>query len=358
MIMNRKPTPIWAGVDDEQGFNKHLFECKLHQCRNCGHVQQLLAGELEGVLRSTYQSKDAQLSTPIGKGNWGSRRALQIMEQLDVGGRGSVLEIGCADGSLLEILKSMGFNNLVGIEPSIDCDHEKNGVKYIKAFADSDLDLDRKFNFIIAVCVIEHIGDVNGVMCFVHKHLDDHGEFFIEVPMHECDLQNGDPRVFVHEHIHYFTDSSLFTMFKNNGFTICEIKKVRDSYYVRGQKRRSHDNPMRHVVMYEDYDSKLDGILRRAYEIANKGKIAFHGVNNSLHNLLYWTGLSNEFALFDNDDIKSGKSYFNKRVQQPDTNNIRAIDELIVVPTVYREEIRNQYAGFGFKGSLSSLVTG
>lgn len=355
-VLDRGPTVIWTGACDNEGLSKRTFECKLFQCLHCGHVQQDATADLEKVLAETYASVNAQLSTEIGKGAWGLRRASQILDEFDIGNCRSVLEIGCANGYLLEHLKSEDCIHMVGIEPSIERSCNRGGIKYIKAFANADLDLNEKFDFVFAICVLEHIKDVKDMMRFIWKHLNNEGLIFIEVPNHQRDLESGDPKVFVHEHIHYFTEKSLSILFNNNGFKILKIKKNRDSFFVSAQKSSICIDQVGYVKIYSDYDLMLDKTLDFIKHIACDNNIAFHGVNNSLNNILEWTGLNNDFGLFDNDEIKIGKKYFGKSVLSPNLRNTKPFDCIIVIPTFYRDEIKKQYEGLGFRGKVLGVV--
>lgn len=97
----------------------------------------------------------------------------------------SILDIGCANGGLLEALSDRGFTNLTGIDPSPTCiRHIKqrgfNG--YVSEISKLNNDTIGSYNFIILSHVLEHIFDVNGAISIVNSLINYEGLIYIEVP--------------------------------------------------------------------------------------------------------------------------------------------------------------------------------
>lgn len=100
----------------------------------------------------------------------------------------------------------------------------------------------------------------------------------------------------------------------------------------------------------------LDSRLKKIETIASRDKIAFHGVNNSLNNILGWLRLKGSFGLFDNDKSKIGKMYFGKIVQSPTKDKIKDYSTIFIVPYAFFKEIKKQYEHMEFKGNIEGVV--
>lgn len=65
-VFNKPEIGIWTNSGD---CNRYDIACKctLRQCRNCGHVYQPVDDDLGNILKKIYLSKNAQVSTALGK---------------------------------------------------------------------------------------------------------------------------------------------------------------------------------------------------------------------------------------------------------------------------------------------------
>src|SRR3989338_6196176 len=135
-VLKKKDGCIWTGASDEEKKERRTYACILNQCQDCGHVYQPVDENLRRILNEIYLSNNAQASTPTGVGNWGLKRAQMFLSKIDSGKYKSAVEIGCADGYLLRCLKAKGLKKLVGIEPSISKTEERDGILFLKEFAD------------------------------------------------------------------------------------------------------------------------------------------------------------------------------------------------------------------------------
>jgi hypothetical protein len=195
-------------------------------------------------------------------------------------------------------------------------------------------------------------------MEFVRNHLKKGGELFFEVPNFHAGLQNGDPAVFMHEHVHNYVKSSLNVLLERNGFRARKIKEIRDSYFVYAQRKNNFDVPEYEIHLYDEYSSKLNSAIERLSKIASENRIAFHGINNALNNILGWGELNSDFGLFDNDETKNGMKYFGKCVYLPNKEMVDRYECIVIVPAVYFEEIKSQYENLGFRGNIIKACDG
>lgn len=135
-----------------------------------------------------------------------------IKKENDITGK-TVLEIGCGTGYLLNCLKNLGAN-VTGIEPGED-NHNASHVYDINVISDffpSDK-VKETFDIIIFYNVLEHVSDLNVFLSHVKKHLNPKGRVYFAVPDCGKSIELGDISMFIHEHIHYFTEKTIKNAF-------------------------------------------------------------------------------------------------------------------------------------------------
>jgi SAM-dependent methyltransferase len=77
---------------------------------------------------------------------------LELIDMIPV--RGNYLEIGCGNGFMFDSVRDLGYDKVVGIEPSEDCARQDDRV--IKGMFSADL-VDDKFDMVAAFQVLDHV---------------------------------------------------------------------------------------------------------------------------------------------------------------------------------------------------------
>lgn len=157
-----------------------------------------------------------------------------------------VLDIGCGNGLLLNMLKDVGFKTY-GTEISQHAvDIVKNNGHNCFTGLLEDLELPiNYFSFVTMIHVLEHTVDPRRDLMKIHKILEPNGELVIVVP----NFNYVDRFIFkeywmallASEHFQQFTDSSLKKLVESSGFKITKRKLVfrpylfsnLESYYSR-----------------------------------------------------------------------------------------------------------------------------
>lgn len=357
-VLKRHDGRIWTGASDEDIKKRNKYACVLNQCQKCGHVYQPIDAKLRGILNNIYLSSNAQASTPTGAGNWGLERAQMFLNKIDFKKYKSAVEIGCADGYVLRHLKNKGLKELVGIEPSIHKTGEEDNILFLKEFADEKLKLSKKYDLIFSNSVFEHVEDINSIMDFCKNNLHENGEIFFTVPNAQSRLEDGDPGLFLHQHVHYYTLHSVAHLLQSNGFEVVECSAKKDSLDVRARLRRDStiekESPF---MLYDDYEIKLQRVLQKVERILGQGNILVHGANNSLNNMLAWINQQFDFTLVDNDETKRGKMYFGQIVRPLAEIDLSHYNTVLIIPVAFYDAIRNEYVGRGFKGRIENILS-
>lgn len=124
-----------------------------------------------------------------------------------------VLEIGCGTGYLLYRMKLLG-GDVLGVEPG---SHSQKGVRRYNVPIINDFfpssKIDSKFDLIILYGVLEHIESPINFISSLTKYLTHKGEILLSVPNCEPYMKVGDISMLLHEHVNYFTETSLRNTF-------------------------------------------------------------------------------------------------------------------------------------------------
>ncbi len=136
-----------------------------------------------------------------------------------------IVEIGCATGLLLSLLKKAGFNNLLGIDPSPACT-EKVTKSYdipsrTGAISDLSLIISESCDLLILVGVLEHIRDLDLALVQLRNVLKPDGKILIAVPdaSQYFNCKDAPFQEFSVEHINYFGPGSISNLMAKHNFS-------------------------------------------------------------------------------------------------------------------------------------------
>lgn len=207
---------------------EECFAVDFHHCRNCGLVQNLTPISPEALYPdtenySTSFQKPAHIPDLIT-----TARAWR--------NPGSVIDIGCNDGALLQALEEDGYSNIVGIEPNKHAASlaRELGFAVYEAFLNEDVahkivKEHGRFELVISRHVLEHVTDLAEYMRCLKILLNPDGFFLLELPQVEVGFSSGNPSILWEEHVNYFTESLIIKMMRAFGYETVERR-----YYAFG----------------------------------------------------------------------------------------------------------------------------
>lgn len=185
------------------------FPFILEGCNNCGFIQLQEVIDPK-ILYKNYFTVSAWKYQPHM-----DHLAELIIEKTQLPLNCKILEIGCNDGTFLEILRQSGFDNLLGIEPTLDASSLAlaKGFDVIREFVNPQLgralvEKNGQCDIIIARQVLEHISDLQEFQSTLRILLKPGGFVVIEVPDTWLNLTEPDYTLW-EEHVNYFTIESL-----------------------------------------------------------------------------------------------------------------------------------------------------
>jgi 2-polyprenyl-3-methyl-5-hydroxy-6-metoxy-1,4-benzoquinol methylase len=208
----------------------------------------------------------------------------RFREELDdlvprLGSRQSrILEVGCATGAFLGMLKERGFSSVTGLDPSplcIDVARRKHGIEVLSG----DLSsagfapvADGRYDLVVLIAVLEHVRDLAATLRRLRSALAPGGLLFVEVPDASRFERGSDApfQEFSVEHINFFSGRSLAAVVERSGFR-AEALLERDRSHtegctapvVAGLFRRTEEPPPE-VVPDETTRSALEEYVRQS----------------------------------------------------------------------------------------------
>jgi SAM-dependent methyltransferase len=142
-----------------------------------------------------------------------------------------ILEIGCATGHLLALLKERGYQCVLGADPSPGCAKAARALYGIPVLTHAISDLpvpENPFDVLILAGVMEHIRDLDPAVDKIRNLLSPDGQVYLAVP-DSADFGNNKDAPFQEfsvEHLNFFSVTSLTNLMRMRGFRFCAGGKV------------------------------------------------------------------------------------------------------------------------------------
>jgi SAM-dependent methyltransferase len=196
------------------------FEC----CQDCGLLQivdpipaDLIYGEADTYTTGFQQPRHLEdlITTTVARQD-----------------PGKAIDIGCNDGSLLEVLRRAGYAQVVGVEPNPVAASiaRKKGHRVYTSYLTKEL-----ASQIVADCgafdtvylrhVVEHVSDLEVFFGALRALLRPDGLLVLELPDVEEGFALGSPAILWEEHVSYFTQALAEYMLERFGFHISDRRK-------------------------------------------------------------------------------------------------------------------------------------
>jgi hypothetical protein len=212
----------------EDFHDEAMFPLELVFCRACSLVQILDVVDPE-VLFGHYLYVTGTSET-IAEHN--ERYAAVVVEQLGLTATDLVAEIASNDGSLLACFQSRGVRAL-GIEPARNIAEiaRRRGIETVGRFFDREAGASiassyGKAKAILGNNVFAHVDDPVGFLVGCSDMLTDDGRVFIECPYALDMLERGEYDTIYHEHLSYFSVTSLARVAESAGLSIESVQRV------------------------------------------------------------------------------------------------------------------------------------
>jgi len=337
------PTPLANAFLSEAGLRsmESYFPLDVYLCKECGLLQ------LADVVAPEVLFKDyvyVSSTSPVFVAHF-EKFARQACERFSLGKNSLVVDIGSNDGILLRPFKKLGVT-VLGIEPdgAIAKFAQKSGVETISEFfspktASKVVSRFGQADLITATNVFAHINDIHEVAQGVKRILKKDGVFMVEAPYLLDFLEKNLFDTVYHEHLSYFSVSSLNRFFTEVGMELFDVQHVEShggSLRVFAQKRggrhareKSVDvylkketaYKLRDMKVYEEYAKRIrenrSQLVSLLTSLRGKGKcIAGYGAPAKGNTLLNYFSIGTDLLdyIVDDSAFKQGKYTPGKRI--------------------------------------------
>jgi SAM-dependent methyltransferase len=205
------------------------YPLDLVRCARCGLVQITETVPPEQLFREyAYLSSCSDSVLDQARG-----LVEQLIAQHGLDARSLVIEIGSNDGYLLQYYARAGIP-VQGIEPALNVARiaeRQRGVPTLPGFFGRRLAQhlcrqNRMADVVHAHNVLAHAADLNSLVSGIRMILKDDGVVVVEVPYLRDLVENVEFDTIYHEHLCYFTLSSLDALFRRHELTIYDVERI------------------------------------------------------------------------------------------------------------------------------------
>ena len=211
-------TQIELASLESESLPPHFKICLCANCKFCFDDIKATQDDFNNYYVSTCKYAQANTGGSGGKSQADMKRWSRVItilsSYLKKGQR--VVDVGCGKGGLLLALRSLGFERLIGIEPSSGCRAEladQNVVSY--SSVNECLRSESPFDCVICSQVLEHVFSLDFFLSGLKQLVAPHGIIYVEVPNAAgySNLFHAPFYYFDREHINHFTSCSLDNLF-------------------------------------------------------------------------------------------------------------------------------------------------
>lgn len=219
--------------------------------------------------------------------------AKELIDRFELKQSDIVAEIGSNDGGVIHYLNQLGFNNVLGIEPSKNvCDRSiSKGLTMENSFFDYALTKKIKnrypnFKFFLALNTLAHIDNIYDVFQGVENILDPNGVFITEDPYLFTVFDKVSYDQVYDEHVFIFSLTAMNNICNNFSLNLFDVKPLNTAggsmrYYISKNKNIKKSDNFNKYLQFEtnSHDDGRLSIYKKFYDDCMKSK-------NSLNNFL------------------------------------------------------------------------
>lgn len=325
---------------------------KILQCRRCGLVQ--LKSRIPPV--KDYSDYLMVTSHSDYSNYYQNKLARGFIERFDLKGS-SVVEIGCGDGSFLQILKANGINTF-GIEPSKNAAAlaVKRGLNVSNEYLIKKPGLKNRFDGFVLRQVLEHISRPNNFLQDIRYLLKDNAVGLIEVPSLHKTRWYKRFFDFFPDHVAYYSNATLSAILENNGYETLDIFRAAGEEYLVAYVKLKEKNGLKNIwVDFKAFVGRLRCIIAD-YKKQNK-KIAVWGAGGKGIAVLSLCSLNKDCFEFVVDSDKNKWGYYTpaSHIKIVSPENILKVDCVLITAMMYEKEIVRQIIKMGYKGDIGVI---
>lgn len=201
-----------------------------------------------------------------------------------------LLEIGCSEGYLLNMLKMEGYLKLTGIEPGPQADQARElGLNVIKGYFGESTSSGKTIDGFFMMHVFEHFDNPFLILEAIKKQLAPRGKIIIEVPNF-----GG----YNHQHLFFYSLPFMMRLCREKGLKIIECYNGADILRIIIVHK---DNDQYNEILFSEKPGDFIGSAKKKYEyfteVVSKLTRLF---KNNINKAVYWWGAGSASVMFMN----------------------------------------------------------
>jgi len=217
-IIDLGDQPLANGFLDSVTQEK-TFPLQVNACDKCLHLQLSHAVNLP-LMYETYLYRSGTTDTYKKYMDWFATNTLKYFSYECK----NVLDIGCNDGTQLDIFKKKGLQTY-GIDPAKNLyEYSKSNHNVINDYFSEKIDFGTKFDMVIMQNSFAHQPNPNKFLHNIKNILQDDGLIFIQTSQADM-VKNNEFDTIYHEHINFYCANSMNTLVESVGLKITDIIK-------------------------------------------------------------------------------------------------------------------------------------
>ena len=222
----------------KDSINLKKFPLIVGYCK-CSHLSSIFP--ISGFLRYEKYDYSYTSDNSIVSRTHFKKIAKTICKKFKLNKNSFLIEAGSNDGTFLNEIINLSKSKVLGIDPSKNISRiaRKKKINVITNYFNnkSSKKIKKKFgkaDVIYGANVFNHVDDINDFLKAARRLIKKNGQLILEVPDLNSLINKVGFDTIYHEHRHYFSESSIFKLLKNQGFNVYKIQKIN---YMSGSLR-------------------------------------------------------------------------------------------------------------------------
>ncbi len=198
---------------------ENTFPLQVNACDKCLHLQLSHAVSLP-LMYETYLYRSGTTDTYKKYMDWFATNSMKYFDHECK----NVLDIGCNDGTQLDIFKKRGLKTY-GIDPAKNLyEYSKENHTVINDYFSEKIDFGIKFDMVVMQNSFAHQPNPIKFLQNIKNVLHDDGLIFIQTSQADM-VKNNEFDTIYHEHINFYCANSMNTLVESVGLKITDIIK-------------------------------------------------------------------------------------------------------------------------------------